>query len=349
MFLRLTLILVAVITTGLVVSCIAVPPPSNSPHFNLEKGQFEHPNGVSHAKSPGQLFGFARQMWSRAEDPTERTGIDYQALNAEDFVGFDNKAVWLGHSTVLLSVEGLTLLTDPIFERRASPVGFLGPARVTPAPAKVEDLPPIDIVMISHAHYDHLDKAAIKQLAARRPAPQFLVPLGMDYVLHQWGIAPEFVTALDWWQSVERGGATITATPVQHWSNRSPFDRNKTLWAGWMVQWPQWKFYFAGDTGYSQDFVDTRERLGAPDFAAIPIGAYLPRDFMKNSHVNPEEAVQIFDDLRVPQALGVHWGTYKLTTELMMDPPQRLADLMAEREDGRRFWVRKPGEIFSLR
>jgi L-ascorbate metabolism protein UlaG (beta-lactamase superfamily) len=139
------------------------------------------------------------------------------------------------------------------------------------------------------------------------------------------------VTEIDWWQNTERDGTTITATPVRHWASRSPFDRNKTLWAGFMFRFEDgYQFYFAGDTGYSADFTKTRERLGAPDFAGIPIGAYEPRELMRESHCNPEEAVQIFQDLGAGQAIGVHWGTFKLTLEPLAEPPQRLRAALQE-------------------
>ena len=192
-----------------------------------------------------------------------------------------------------------------------------------------EQLPDIDLVIISHAHYDHLDMPGLRRLAARQPDIRVIVPLGLGRYARKAGFAD--VTELDWWQADEDpDGPLVTATPVRHWASRGLFDRNKTLWAGFMIRFADgYQFYFAGDTGYGEDFLETRERLGAPDFAAIPIGAYEPRDFMRESHCNPEEAVQIFQDLQAGKAIGIHWGTFKLTLEPMNEPPQRLEEALS--------------------
>ena len=219
--------------------------------------------------------------------------------------------------------------------------------RVPPA-YTADTLPKVDILIVSHAHYDHLDLPGLKRLAALQPDIRVVVPLGLARYLRRAGFSD--VTEVDWWQNTERDGITITATPVRHWASRSPFDRNKTLWAGFMFRFEDgYQFYFAGDTGYSADFIETRERLGAPDFAAIPIGAYEPREFMRESHCNPEEAVQIFQDLGAGQAIGVHWGTFKLTLEPLAEPPQRLrAALEAAEIPVDRFRALTHGERWDL-
>ena len=216
----------------------------------------------------------------------------------------------------------MTVLTDPQFSNRASPLFFGGPKRVTPTPFEIEDLPNIDIVLISHNHYDHLDRSSIKDLVKHQPSIKFMVPLGLAQTLHKWGAVD--VTELDWWQAVKFQEIEIQPTPVKHWSSRSLFDRNKSLWAGWMIKWDDFSFYFAGDSGYSSDFKETAKRLGNPTLAAIPIGAYEPRDFMKAAHMNPEEAVKAFEDLQAKYGVAIHWGTFKLTTEQMDEPPERL-------------------------
>lgn len=309
---------------------------------------FQHPNGVKHDKSFSELMGLFVGYFNREDDPVEKLGLPMVKRTADELAKLDGEVLWVGQSTLIVEHSGITMMTDPVFGNRASPFSFSGPKRVTPLPFQITDLPKIDVVMISHNHYDHLDKNAIKTLSKLQPELKFLVPLGLKKVFQDWGA--ENVEELDWWQSLSHLGVTFTATPVQHWSSRTPFDRNKTLWAGWMADWDGFKFYFAGDTGYSDDFKETRNRLGTPDLAAIPIGAYAPRDFMKSSHVNPEEAVQILIDLGAPKAVPIHWGTFKLTLEPMDEPPQRLRDAIKTANlKGQGFAILKHGESTSIK
>ena len=253
--------------------------------------------------------------------------------------------MWIGHASILINHKNLTVLTDPQFSDRASPFSFLGPRRVTPSPIKIDDLPNIDIVVISHNHYDHLDKESIRKLTRTQQNIKFLVPLGLKSLLEEWRV--KNVTELDWWEPVKVRGVKIQPTPVKHWSKRTFFDRNKSLWAGWMMQWSDFVFYFAGDTGYSSDFKETVKKLGKPDLAAIPIGAYEPRDFMKSAHINPEEAVKVFGDLDANYAIGIHWGTFKLTLEPMNEPPIRLKNaLKAASVNSKIFRTLKHGEMW---
>lgn len=256
---------------------------------------------------------------------------------------------WIGHATFLIQIDGINILTDPHFTQRASPVSFAGPKRWVKPGLKLEELPHIDIVVISHNHYDHLDKPTLRDLVAQQPdkPPQFYVPLGVAELFSDMGIAS--VTEMDWWQQHQQQSVVITALPVQHFSGRSLSDTNETLWAGWLFAVSGQKIFFGGDTGYSKDFLDIYERIGAIDFALLPIGAYEPRWFMQAMHVNPEEAVQIFQDLRTRYAVGMHWGTFKLTDEDMDEPPKRLvtareaAGIAAEQ-----FFVMQHGETRSL-
>ena len=294
----------------------------DSPNFNPETGRFQHTGGDKHNKSFTDMMGLAVSYFSRAPDAWEKKGFPVTETSKDDLRDFSENVIWVGHATLLLNHQDVTVLTDPQFSGRASPFQFAGPKRVTPVPFSIADLPEIDIVIISHNHYDHLDEASIRQLARLQPQIRYLVPLGLAPLLRTWGA--QNVEELDWWQPVQHGDVLIQPTPVQHWSKRTTLDRNKTLWAGWMLQWPDFSFYFAGDTGYSSDFRETAKRLGSPTLAAIPIGAYAPRDFMKSSHVNPEEAVTMFQDLGAQYAIGIHWGTFKLTLEEMNEPPIRL-------------------------
>ena len=240
---------------------------------------------------------------------------------------------WIGHASMLVQASGLNVLTDPVFSDRASPVQFSGPKRAHPPGVALADLPRIDVVLISHNHYDHLDVNSVKALANRASdAPLFIVPLGLKPWLANVGVTN--AVELDWWESHTVQGVEFHFTPVQHWSARGLGDRYQTLWGGWAVFAPQLHWYFSGDTGYSQDFNDTRKRFatrqtpalgGGFDIALIAVGAYEPRWFMKAQHVNPAEAVQIHKDLAAKRSVGVHWGTFNLTDEPLDQPPKDLA------------------------
>lgn len=340
---------VAILATAVFLSgCSNISPYIESPHFDAETGTFQHPKGYRHDKGFFDVLGLAGRFLTREEDPAEENGfplLDPKLVTMEEG---RSHVTWIGHSTLLFVHDGLTVLTDPVFSGRASPVQFAGPKRVVPAAYEPEELPDVDIVVISHAHYDHLDVPGLRRLAALQPDIRVVVPLGLAAPVRDTGFAD--VTEIDWWQQDEREGVTITATPLRHWSSRTPFDRNATLWAGFMIRFADgFRFYFAGDTGYGEDFTETRARLGAPDFAAIPIGAYEPRDFMRESHCTPEEAVQIFRDLQATNAVAVHWGTFKLTLEPLAEPPKRLrAALSAAEIDSARFRALRHGEVWDF-
>lgn len=257
---------------------------------------------------------------------------------------------WIGHATVLVRLAGHTMLFDPIFSDRASPLPTIGPKRVVPLPIDIDDLPKIDVVMISHNHYDHLDEATVRRLAAMpQGSPRFLVPLGLKRWFADLGI--ERVDEYDWWQHTKEGPLAITFVPVQHWSRRRLDDTNQTLWGGWVVEGEGMKLVHTGDTGYSKDFRDIGERLGPFDMAFIPIGAYAPRWFMQIMHLDVPEAVQVRADLRAERAIGIHWGTYEsLADEPLDEPPALLAKQREARGLAReQFDVMAIGEIRSLR
>ncbi|MGA1597581.1 MAG: MBL fold metallo-hydrolase [bacterium] len=256
---------------------------------------------------------------------------------------------WVGHATFLLQYRGVNILTDPHLTRRASPVSFAGPERSTPPGISLEDLPEIDLVVISHNHYDHLDRITVQKLYERQQSnpPRFFVPLKQKAWFDDLGIPN--VVELDWYGQDSLGEWNIHAVPVQHWTSRSPWDRNQVLWAGWVLEHPEFRFFFAGDSGYSQDFRDLGERFGSFDLAALPIGAYNPRWFMKAAHMNPEEAVRIHQEIGAAYSVGMHWGTFQLTDEPMDEPPQLLREALRQAglpED--RFFVMQHGETRRL-
>jgi N-acyl-phosphatidylethanolamine-hydrolysing phospholipase D len=266
----------------------------------------------------------------------------------------DFRATWIGHSTVLLQAGGLNVLTDPVFARRASPVQWLGPRRLVDAALDITALPPIDVVLISHNHYDHLDRAAVRHLATAYPAASWIVPLGLGASIRRWGARD--VIELDWWQTVDVKGLAVTATPAQHFSGRGLHDRNRTLWCGFALSIGGWRGYFAGDTAYHDGFGEIGARCGPFDFVMLPIGAYEPRWFMRVVHIDPEEAVQVYRDLVSPHAdsplplmLGIHWGTYRLTLEPVDEPPMRVAaHWQRVGLDPDRLWLARFGETRAV-
>lgn len=320
-----------------------------NPYFDPTKPH-HRPGGFQNSDGdfvPRSLAEVLRWKWRAARDglppapmtPTPRVEADLAFLKANAAAGgaMVPAVTWIGHASVMAQLGGITLLTDPIFSERASPFSFLGPKRHVPPGIAIGDLPRIDLVVISHNHYDHLDAASVEKLAAQAGgAPLFLVPLGLGSFLAARGI--DRAVELDWWQTHRiagpKGDVEVLLSPARHWSARGLTDRMATLWGGFAVLAPDCQLFFAGDTAYSRDFRDLRERLagrqrhesgGGFDLALLPIGAYEPRWFMSNQHVNAAEAVKIHRDLGAKRSLGVHWGTFELTDEALDEPPRALA------------------------
>jgi N-acyl-phosphatidylethanolamine-hydrolysing phospholipase D len=315
------------------------------PHHHTVRG-FRNNYIDSVTKSLGEVLRWQLQRWRSGLPPPPRVPTPVQAADL-GFIGSNARpqdmvpaVTWIGHASALVQASGLNVLTDPIFSRRASPLRFAGPARVHPPGLRLEDLPHIDVVVISHNHYDHLDRDSIVALS-RQPGgpPLFLTPLGLKSWLRKLRI--ENAVELDWWQHHVHGGVGFHCTPAQHWSARGMYDRNKTLWCAWAVMGADFHWFFSGDTGYSQDFADTRrhfapkqsaEQGGGFDLALIAVGACLPRWFMRLQHVDLPEAVQVHLDLGAKRSLGVHWGTFSLSDEPLDQPIHELD--AARREKG---------------
>ena len=281
--------------------------------------------------------------------PLATPAISYPRASTANFA-----ATWIGHSTVLLQFGGLNVLTDPVFSQRAFPVQWAGPRRVMDPALAIDALPPLDVVLLSHTHYDHLDKPAVKRIAKAHPRTTWIVPLGVGAYIRGWGVRE--VVELDWWQATLINGLRVTATPARHFSARRFGDRNKTLWCGFALEIEGKRAFFAGDTAYHPEFGEVGARCGPFDFVMIPIGAYDPRWFMHVVHVDPDEAVQIYQDLVAPHVgkplplmLGIHWGTFRLTDEAMDEPPQRtLGRWRAVGLDEQRLWIARFGETRRL-
>jgi len=232
------------------------------------------------------------------------------------------RAFWIGHASTYVELDGLRLLLDPVFAERVSPLP-VGPRRFHPPPIALADLPPIDAVLISHDHYDHLDMDTVRHLAAR--GTRFFVPLGIGAHLERWGVPPGQIDELEWWQQRTLGGVQIVCTPTRHYSGRSLGDRSATLWSSWSVLGPQHRFFYSGDTGYSTHFQEIGTRFGPFDIAFIKIGAYGPGASWVDIHMPPEQAVQAHRDVRAKRLFPVHWSTFNLAYHAWDEPIRRTA------------------------
>jgi N-acyl-phosphatidylethanolamine-hydrolysing phospholipase D len=232
---------------------------------------------------------------------------------------------WIGHSSFLIQLGGMNILTDPIWSNRASPVGFAGPKRLVPPGMALEALPGIDVTILSHDHYDHLDDKTVRRLIAQFPDMTWLTPLGVGDFLRKRGASS--VRELDWWAETVLGPASFACTPAQHFSGRYPWNRNATLWCGWTIRIGDTAVFFAGDTGLHPEWREITQRFGPFDMSILPIGAYDPRWFMHAVHMAPEEAVlafQAIDSIHPGHSgvmVGSHWGTFRLTDEPLDEPP----------------------------
>jgi L-ascorbate metabolism protein UlaG (beta-lactamase superfamily) len=252
----------------------------------------------------------------------------------------------IGHASWLLQIADLNILVDPVWSERASPLSFAGPKRVNPPGIALADLPPIDAILITHNHYDHLDLRSIAALWGRF-RPRIVAPLGNDAIIRRAG-TDIAVDVLDWGEALSLGDITVHLEPALHWSARGLRDRRCALWGAYVLKAAHRLVYVAGDTGYGAHFRAIRDRYGPPDVALLPIGAYEPRWFMRGQHMNPQDAVQAMQDLGAAQALGCHWGTFQLTDEPVDAPEQALAVALAEAGIApARFRALRPGEAFA--
>lgn len=258
----------------------------------------------------------------------------------------DGDQIWvtfINHSTVLIQTNGLNILTDPIWSERASPFKWMGPRRIGAPGIQFEDLPPIDLVLISHNHYDHMDIPTLQRLE-KRDHPHFVVSRGNKNFLKTKGLS--HVDELDWWQSLKLSSdLNLFFVPSRHFSSRSLWDRNKTQWGGFAIKTPNHLVYFAGDTGYGPHFKQIRERLGKPAFSILPIGAFKPEWVMNPVHLSPSQAVQAYKDLESEKAMAIHFGTFQMSDEGYTDAVEGLKKAL--NENGLtldQFWVLRPGE-----
>ena len=323
-----------------------------NPYFNPKKSHhtttgFKNPYLISddQRKSFSDLF---KMMTTKRPNPQTK---EVKRLNVDSLFTKIKKGknfiTWVGHSTMLLHLNSKTILTDPIFSDRCSPVQFLGPKRYSVPAIDIESLPKIDIIIISHNHYDHLDKNSV-EILGRDSSTAWCVPLGLKTWFRKLGI--ENVIELVWFEEQNKSNVQITCLPSQHWSKRSLFKSFDTLWSSWLIQVGSFKFWFAGETGSNDiQFKQIGDRYGPFDLTAIPIGAYEPRWFMKNFHVNPSESISIHKDVKSKKSIGMHFGTFVLTTEPVMEPVKKIKHLIAEDKSFEgEFLIPEQGIFYSI-
>jgi L-ascorbate metabolism protein UlaG (beta-lactamase superfamily) len=267
------------------------------------------------------------QVTTEQVDKSPAAPIPLRQLTISELDQHEDSTLFrLGHSTVLLKLDGHYLLTDPVFSERASPVQWAGPRRFHQPPLQPTDLPHLKAVIISHDHYDHLDRDSIKALAGR--VEYFVTPLGVGKHLRRWGVAEDAIIELDWWQEVELGSLTLAATPAQHFSGRGLLDRNETLWASWVIRSGDSNIFFSGDTGYFDGFREIGERYGPFDITMIENGAY--NHAWRDIHMLPEDSIQAHLDLGGKAMLPIHNSTFDLSLHAWYEPMERVSALAAE-------------------
>jgi L-ascorbate metabolism protein UlaG (beta-lactamase superfamily) len=342
---RSRLVCAAIVLSAASANCaVGAQQPDPSPDKLAASGIHHAPrteNGYENNDGPlarASVWKWRWNRWTHGLPPPPANGyafpVDHPDVAWIKANRSDDTMTWIGHATALLQINGVNVITDPMFSERASPFTFAGPKRRVPPGLALDELPHIDVVLISHSHYDHLDTASVEALNAQPGGPPlFLVPLGIKDWLAKKGITN--AQELDWGDETSVAGLDFWFVPATHWSARSLTDRNETLWGGWVVKTPAGaahpvSVYFAGDTGYSNDFKRIGAAFGCVDLALIPVGAYEPRWFMGPQHVDPQQAVQIFEDVHAKKAIGIHWGTFELTDEPLDEPPQKLAEATHE-------------------
>jgi N-acyl-phosphatidylethanolamine-hydrolysing phospholipase D len=339
----------ALLITALILSAsaaVAQEPAVFGPAPRNDDGRFANWNApISHGSLGIRFPFFMRRIAGtfRTRPGAPESMANDGAFLRENALHSIPTVTWIGHATLLVQMDHVTFLTDPTWSDTASPVSFAGPRRFVEPGVAIADLPPIDFVIVSHNHYDHLDLGTLAELARRNPEMRFFVPLGNRDLLLGEDIAR--VEELDWGDAVEHEGVTIHCLPAQHWSKRGIGDDQKALWSSWAVTGPERRFYFAGDTGYFEGFARIGAALGPFDLAAVPIGSYEPSKMMRESHLNPEEAVRAAGDLRARRAMAMHFGTFDLSDEPLDEPPRRFRAAAAESEiEPEAAWLLRIGE-----
>lgn len=328
------------------------PDPALPPHRNARG--FHNPPGSPPARgSIGEWLRFFRDLALAPAAlrfpplPADHVLDAQAAIAGLAAAGADDSLTWLGHASFLIRLDGRTILTDPYLSDYAAPIAGIGPKRYAGTGIPLDRLPPIDVIVLSHNHYDHLDAVALRRLAENNADTDFIVPLGLQAGIRRLGYTR--VRELDWGDAHRHRSLTLTALPAVHFSSRTPFDRNRTLWCGFGIRSDRRHLYFAGDTGWGEVFAHVGRRYGPFDLGLVPIGAYEPRSLMRAVHADPEEAVRIGVAMQAQRLVAMHWGTIRLTTEAPFEAPPRFlaaARLAGYADDGA--WVMRIGETRLL-
>ena len=348
--------------TAALAACVSFAPRTN-PDYDANKSHHRPDGFVNRYAERSDKPGLWRWQYERLRDglpkppsaPVLGVAPDLTLLNSNSP---QPRITWVGHSTLLVQVDGVNLLTDPHWGQRASPFKFAGPKRHQAPGVPFDQLPSIHAVVISHNHWDHLDRETVQALMDRHPGIRFYVPLGLQHWFSKEirGAVVDGpsrnVIALDWDQQVSLPGRTqaleLHLLAVQHWSARSLGDRYQTLWGSWALLHPTFRFWFSGDLGYSPDTQDIGRRFGGFDLAAIAIGAYEPRWFMKESHLNPAEALQVMREVKARTAIGIHWGTFEdISDEPLDQPPKDLEAAKQALDTPQNFLVLRHGQTWT--
>ncbi|MEM8661114.1 MAG: MBL fold metallo-hydrolase [Pseudomonadota bacterium] len=326
-------------------SCTSAPGHDGAPtsHFDGEKFQNTEPMDFS----PTRMFRFGWGALTEASSWPKWIEYEQQAVPTER-ISEEISITFINHASFLIQVDGLNILTDPVYSERASPFSFAGPKRVHAPGVAMEDLPPIDVILISHNHYDHLDESTLRQLLALQEEPPLLLAgLGNEALLGELGDSALY--DLDWEEGIEHDGVEFIFTECRHRSGRGITDQMKTLWGSFVIKTSRGNIYFAGDTGYSRHLQEAGDRHGPFALSLLPIGAYEPRWLMKNVHLNPDDAVKAHLELKSDYSIGIHFGTFQLTYEAIDQP---VADLQVALEkhdvEPRHFEIMTPGETRTI-
>lgn len=337
--------LVGVIALALLLTCAAhaeEPMTTKTGTSIFHDGKFHNLITTQDPMKEGSSFGVMREFLFGGEAVREpEAPLPVQQRKGTEFANPPEsglRVTWLGHSTLLIEIDDLRLLTDPVWSERTSPLGFVGPKRFFAPPLPLAELPPIDAVLISHNHYDHLDQATIEKLSDRVGA--FFVPLRVGKHLRDWGVPADKIHELDWGQEQQLKNLRLVCTPARHFSGRGLFDRDETLWSSWTVIGPTHRFFFSGDGGMSPSFADIGEQYGPFDLTALEVGAYHPR--WADIHAGPEQALQAHQDLRGRVMLPIHWATFNLAMHSWTEPAERLR--VGAEARGIQLAIPRPGE-----
>lgn len=291
-----------------------------------QNGAFVNPNGVSAELFSQETWGITKEyIFGKRIDPKPPIDLPIHRLHQEQWENHQAGQFsfsWLGHSSILISMENQRILVDPVLEERASPFSWIGPKRFLPSPVTAEELPNVDVVLITHDHYDHLEKSTL--VTINEKVKRFIVPLGIGALLEDWGINPSKITELDWWETYSSGSLKFHATPAVHYASRGLFDSNQRLWCSWSIVGKEKRVFISGDSGYFDGFKNIGERLGPFDVTFLKIGAFNDKGTWRALHMTPEEAGQQHLDLRGKLLVPLHWATFDLAFHPWYEPIERL-------------------------